>query len=265
MFPDDVRRPNWPFGRVPVGQSLHEMSRRCDTNGTHTWCAVTGCSGTIPAMARTRAMGGNAGAGGQDESGADLADGGMASGNPPCAICARTGVETRRLVHLTHGVSVWLCQKHAGDGFLRGDDGTVFAERLAAMWLATGTLTARRTAALRAHIRQIQFAGAARDQPGSYSWPVLRREAEQRFAAGHDPQRVIQELRDRHADCPAMAPSVRTMRRWYTQARWIAPLASSPGNPRRARRPVPGAFALIPHALTQHLRWDYVDPRWRGG
>ena len=137
-------------------------------------------------------MGGDAGVDGRDQSGQDLADGGMASGNPPCAICARTGAETRRLVHLTHGVSVWLCRKHAGDGFLRGDDGTVFAERLAAMWLATGALTARRTAALRAHIRQMQFAGAARDQPGSYSWPVLRREAEQRFAAGHDPQRVIQ-------------------------------------------------------------------------
>jgi hypothetical protein len=256
----------WPFGGVGVGQWLHEMSRRCDTNGTHTCCAVTGCSGTILAMAGKRDSDGDSGADRQAVPGSDRADGGMADGSPPCAICARTGGETRRLVHLTHGVSVWLCRKHAGEAFLRDDGGTVFAGRLAAMWLATGSLTARRAAAVRAHMRQMQFAGAARDQPGSYSWPTLRREAEQRFASGHDPQRVIQELRHRHADCPAMAPSIRTMRRWYTQARWLASPPPSPGKPRRsARRPVPGAFALIPYALTQHLRWDYVDPRWRGG
>jgi hypothetical protein len=217
-------------------------------------------------MAGTGDRDGGVGADRQDMPGSDVADGGKADGSPPCAICARTGGAERRLMHLTHGVSVWLCQKHAGDAFLRDEHGTVFAERLAAMWLATGSLTARRAAALRAHIRQMQSAGSQRHQPGSYSWPALRREAEQRFAAGHDPLRVIQELRTRHADCPAMAPSSRTMRRWYTQARWLAPPATSPGKPKgTARRPVPGAFALIPYALTQHLRWDYVDPRWRGG
>lgn len=189
----------------------------------------------------------------------------MVGGGPPCAICARAGREPRRLVHLTYGVSVWLCRQHASEEFLRDDVGTVFAERLAAMWIATGSLTARRAAALRAHMRQIQSAGAARDQPGSYSWPALRSEAEQRFAAGHDPRRVIQELRDRHEHCPAMAPSARTMRRWYTQARWLAPPAPHPTKPRRERRRVPAGFELIPYALTQHLRWDDVDPRWRGG
>ena len=148
-------------------------------------------------MAGVRDLGGEARAGGRDVPEPGRADGGRPGGSPPCAICARTGGEPRRLMHLTYGVSVWLCQKHAGDGFLRDGDGAVFAERLAAMWLATGSLTARRAAALRAYMRQVQSAGASRDQPGSYSWPALRREAEQRFAAGHDPQRVIQELRDR--------------------------------------------------------------------
>ncbi len=161
---------------------------------------------------------------GWDAPGAARAEDEIVGGGPPCAICARIGGEPRRLVHLTHEVSVWLCQTHAGDRFLRDDSGTVFAERLAAMWCATGSVERLPCG----HIRQIQSAGAARDQPGSYSWAALRSEAEQRFAAGHDPQRVIQDLRDRHAECPAMAPSVRTMRRWY-------------------------------------LRWDSVDPRWRGG
>jgi hypothetical protein len=216
-------------------------------------------------MARAGNLGGDAGVDGRELPGPGPADGEMVGGGPPCAICARTGREPRRLVHLTHGVSVWLCRQHASDEFLRDGDGTVFAERLAAMWIATGSLTARRAAALPAYIRQVQSAGGVRDQPGSYSWPALRSEAEQRFAAGDDPRRVIQELRDRHADCPAMAPSPRTMRRWYTQARRLVPRAPHPATPRRERRRAPAAFALIPYALTQHLRWDYVDPRWRGG
>lgn len=187
-------------------------------------------------------------------------------GGPPCAICAGTGQEPRQLVHFTHGVAVWLCEAHAEERYLREDDGRVFADRLAEMWIATGTLTVRRAAALQAHVRQICCAGAARGKPGSYSWPQLRREAERRFAAGHDPRQVIQELRDRHIDCPAMAPSPRTMRRWYTQARWLIPLPPSPRQARKARRrPIPAAFCLVPYALTQYLHWGYLDPRWRGG
>ena len=200
-----------------------------------------------------------------ERSGADQG-GGPPGGGPPCAICAtRASQEPRRLVHLTHGVAVWLCDTHASDRYLRDDDGTAFADHLAEMWIATGTLNVRRAAALRAHVRQTQSAGVSRGRPGSYSWPVLRSEAEQRFAAGHDPRQVIQELRARHADCPALAPSTRTMRRWYTQARWLIPPPPTPRQQRRARRRrVPAAFMLIPYAMTQHLQWDYVNPRWRG-
>ena len=113
----------------------------------------------MPPMAGTRDMDGGTGTDGRDGLGSGDAESGLVGGGPPCATCAGTGRQSRRLVHLTHGVSVWLCQEHPGDGFLRDDDGTVFAERLAAMWLATGTLTARRAAALRTHIRQIQSAG----------------------------------------------------------------------------------------------------------
>ncbi len=168
---------------------------------------------------------------------------------------------------MTQGVSVWLCEHHANDGFLRKDDGTAFTQRLAAMWLASGSLTIRRVAALRAHVRQIWSAGDADGRPGSYAWPLLRREAEERFAAGHDPRQVIQELRDRHRDCPAMAPSARTMRRWYTQARWLEASAGPKSLEDDAwkRRRVPARFALIPYALTQHLPWNYVNnPTWRG-
>lgn len=206
-------------------------------------------------------------------SGSQQADGAEPSGRGssstyavPCAICGHTGGRVRSVHHMTHGVSVWLCEAHGNEGFLRKDNGTVFTQSLAGMWIASGVLTERRMAALRAHVRQTQFAGADRDQPGSYSWPLLRREAEQRFAAGHDPNQVIRELRDRHRDCPAMAPSTRTMRRWYTQSRWLEPCPSPTPKPagRHPRLPVPVGFELIPYALTKHLYLGYYRPPRRG-
>ena len=63
---------------------------------------------------------------------------------------------------------------------------------------------------------------------------MLRREAERRFAAGEPPAQVISELRQTYRDGPAMVPSLRTMRRWFTQARW---LATPSGKRRRHSRP----------------------------
>lgn len=67
--------------------------------------------------------------------------------------------------------------------------GREFTDRVAAVWTASGVLTVRRKQALEAHLRRVRMVGAERDRPGSYSWPVLRREAERRFAAGEPPQR----------------------------------------------------------------------------
>lgn len=190
---------------------------------------------------------------------------GGASEEPPCAICGRHGAE-RRLHHMTHGVAVWLCRVHGSDDFFRRGDGAVFARRLSGMWAATGSLTRRRAAAVLAHVRQIRRAGAAAELPGSYSWRTLRTEAERRFAAGEDPRRVIAELRSRHAGEVARPPSVRTMRRWFTQARWL-PASQQPQARRspRARRwePLPD-YMLLPEFLLRHfprvvppsLLWD---------
>lgn len=121
---------------------------------------------------------------------------------------------------MTHGVSIWLCEAHRGDGFLRRRSGNEFVERLSAVWTASGVLNGRRQQALDAHLHRVLHSSDDRDRPGSYSWPVLRREAERRFAAGEEPAAVISELRQTYRDGPAMVPSIRTMRRWFTQARW---------------------------------------------
>ena len=82
---------------------------------------------------------------------------------------------------------------------------------------------------------------APRPSVTSRGWPMLRREAERRFAADEPPAQVISELRQTYRDGPAMVPSLRTMRRWFTQARRLA----RPSTDRRAqsRPPAPAARA----------------------
>lgn len=171
---------------------------------------------------------------------------------PPCAICGHCGRGDRVLHHLTHGLSVWLCDAHRSDGFMHRRSGREFVERLAAVWVASGILTVRKRQALAAHLRRIETAGMERDQPGSYSWPLLRREAERRFASGEPPAEVISELRLIYRDGPAMVPSIRTMRRWYTQARWLTspPRNRRNGHPATARRSNPYREPLINLLLT---------------
>ena len=124
--------------------------------------------------------------------------------------------------HLTHGLQIWLCRTHGATEFLQRRSGLEFVERLAGVWAACGSLTRRKVAALRTHIERIRAANDGRKRPGSYSWPALRDEAERRFASGEAPNLVIDDLRARHSADTAVAPSVRTMRRWFNQRRWLA-------------------------------------------
>lgn len=152
-----------------------------------------------------------------------------------CAVCCRP--RATEIVHLTHGVAVRLCSLHRETGFLRRRGGRTFVDRLARIWAASGVLTVRRRQALVGHLRRARPRPAARPQPGSYSWPRLREEAERRFAAGEAPGTVIPELRSRLAGAVALAPSVRTMRRWFGEARWLAGSEPARVDRRRDRRP----------------------------
>lgn len=144
-----------------------------------------------------------------------------ASNSPYCVICGHTGRGLAAEYHLTHGVRVWLCGTHRDPRFLRRRRGRVFADRLEAAWRAAGAATVRRLQALTAHRRRMTPDPPQRDRPGSYAWPFLRQEAEDRFAAGEDPDAVIRDLRERYAYNVARVPTVRTMRRWFTEARWM--------------------------------------------
>jgi hypothetical protein len=143
--------------------------------------------------------------------------------SPLCAICVdRTRGKTRER-QLTHGVKVFLCEGHDSVEFLRANAGRDFVVTLAAIWRAQGCMTRSRWRALDVHQRACRALGrpTERPQPGSYAWPSLRREAEDAFAAGEHVLSVITRLRSRHALDQARIPSVRTMRRWFTQCRWL--------------------------------------------
>jgi hypothetical protein len=140
---------------------------------------------------------------------------------PPCIICAGPGEGPRERLELTRGVVVWLCQAHRAPAFLCRRAGRDLAASLGALWSGAGCLTTRRRKALEDHLRRVRQRPAA-SLPGSYAWPELRREAERRFAAGEPAERVIGELRERHRGAPACVPSLRTMRRWFSDGRWLA-------------------------------------------
>lgn len=164
----------------------------------------------------------------------------------PCLLCSRRTGRQAWPHHLTHGIRIWLCDHHRSDGFLRRRRGKDFVEGLSRIWRSAGMLNTRQRAALRCHLQRIATAEVERNRPGSYSWPRLRAEAERRFAAGEAPNEVIRDLRTRHRTDAAVVPTVRTMRRWFTDGRWL--IATSSTRRARATRDI------------ARTRRPYVDP-----
>jgi hypothetical protein len=150
-----------------------------------------------------------------------------------CAICIdRTRGETFAR-QLTYGVTIWLCAGHHSIEFMRARAGRDFAVTLLRIWRSQGCLTRARTKALDAHLDTVKAIArdSTRRRPGSYAWPRLRREAEHAFARGERVLTTILRLRERHAHDHAVVPSIRTMRRWFSQGRWLrypAPQTTQP-------------------------------------
>jgi hypothetical protein len=145
--------------------------------------------------------------------------------SPICAICLdRTRGRTLER-SLTHGVRLWLCEGHHSVEFLRRNAGRDFTVTLMRSWRSHGCLTRARARALDAHLAAVRALArpTPRRRPGSYAWPRLRREADASFARGDGVLATIIRLRARHALDHATVPSVRTMRRWFSQGRWMRP------------------------------------------
>jgi hypothetical protein len=142
---------------------------------------------------------------------------------PICAICLdRTRGKTRER-QLTYGVRIWLCEVHHSVEFMCSNAGRDFVVTLTRIWRAQGCLTRSRSKALDSHLNAVRTTGrvVTRRLPGSYAWPRLRAEAERAFADGDGVLATINVLRERHARDHATVPSIRTMRRWFSQGRWL--------------------------------------------
>ena len=145
--------------------------------------------------------------------------------SPICAICLYRTHGKARERQLGYGVRIWLCAIHHSVEFMRSNAGRDFVVTLARMWKAQGCLTRSRAKALKAHLAAVKDVGQRaprRARPGSCAWPRLRAQAEQAFAHGADVLATITTLRERHADDHATVPSIRTMRRWFAQGRWLS-------------------------------------------
>jgi hypothetical protein len=134
-----------------------------------------------------------------------------------CAICVERTRGRTRPVELGYG----LCTGHASREFMTQRGGRDFVLTLQRLRQAHDCLTVARSRALRRHLTACSGV-EARPRPGSYTWPTLRRDAERAFAAGRPAEAVIAALRRLHADGTAVPPSVRTMRRWNAERRWLA-------------------------------------------
>lgn len=165
---------------------------------------------------------------------------GITNEHPTHAVCALClGGDQILAVHLSYGVQIYLCARHGDKGFLRKDGGRELVRRLSTIWLASGVLTRTRVKALGAHIRRVRETMIATELPGSHAWKRERNDAERRFAAGESIEHVIRTIRDPAAWGERQPPSVRTIRRWYADGRWLAP--TKPAHPKFA---VVGAVAL---------------------
>ena len=100
--------------------------------------------------------------------------------------------------------------------------GRDFVLTLQRLWGAHGCLTAARIRALSTHLAEMTERSAL-PKPGSYSWAGLRRLAESEFAEGGPPMPTITRLRALYSCAAAAPPSVRTMRRWHHERRWLEP------------------------------------------
>jgi hypothetical protein len=147
---------------------------------------------------------------------------GMSVKRPVCAICVDRTRGLTVSVRLTHGVTVWLCEAHASPEFQVRRSGRDFVLTLQRLWGAHGCLTAARSRALSAHLAAMAERSGS-PKPGSYSWAELRRQAESEFAEGGPPMPTITRLRARYSGGSAAPPSVRTMRRWHRERRWLEP------------------------------------------
>jgi hypothetical protein len=179
---------------------------------------------------------------------------------PVCAVCLdRTrGLTTK--VNVGYGQHVWLCATHSSREFRVTRGGRDFALTLMKIWTASGGLTRLRSLAIDAHLERVRRSVHPPDprKPGSYSWPDLRAEIDERLARGEAFDEIVADVRRRYASSAARLPSDRTFRRWRSDPRPPRrPAERRAVRERPARRP---ARSLPPQDHARHTAPTHAQP-----
>ncbi len=138
-----------------------------------------------------------------------------------CAICL--GRDRVAAFTMHYGIVIMLCDTHQRKRFLTMDGGARFTRLLSERWQSHGMLTKQRIRALGLHIRRIHDLATPKELPGSHAWQPERQECERRFAAGEPADDIIRDIRDPLRWGSHKPPSVRTIRRWFADKRWLRP------------------------------------------
>lgn len=147
----------------------------------------------------------------------------------PCLICGiRTSGSTRD-TYLAHGVSVRLCDEHASPEFARSRSGRDCSLSLHHALSAAGRLTRDHERAIDSYIARHHRPAppeTGRARPGSYAWPEIRQRLEARLAAGTLSIAQMLELVRGWLKVElrrglVRLPSLRTLRRWRLEQRWL--------------------------------------------
>lgn len=138
-----------------------------------------------------------------------------------CAICL--GRDRVGTFNMHYGIVVMLCDMHQRKRFLTKDGGARFTRLLSERWQSHGMLTKQRIRALALHIRRIHDLAVPKELPGSHAWQPERKECERRFASGEPIDTIIRDVRDHQRWNGHKPPSIRTIRRWCAEKRWLRP------------------------------------------
>lgn len=157
----------------------------------------------------------------------------------PCLVCQTLTEGEARDIYLGYGVTIRLCARHASIDFIRADSGRHFSLTVHQALRSAGRLTRNHVKALDSFIERHVRPGrrrsdaAERARPGSYAWREIRMRLEERLARGSLSTAAMAglvrdwlkvELRRGRVSMP----SLRTLRRWRLDARWLDRTADAP-------------------------------------
>jgi hypothetical protein len=150
---------------------------------------------------------------------------GAHKGHLSCLACFPQNRVGQR-VPLTLGCSLVLCADHRQPAFIASESGRRFLAAISTLYTSLGLSSRRFHTALMAFVDRCANPhrhAAERTRPGSYAWPRRRQAAETVWSRGGSWEQGRRAAMRAPPGEPDRRPSERTVRRWWTDRRWLGP------------------------------------------